>query len=323
MTTPRIVDQGVVTEQAGSVAPSDAAASVSTSANAWSRWEVVGVACLTGSVLLAAAWHVGLPSLSNDEAATWAISGHSFSDMVRVLTSSGGDRGAGLYYVVMHIWIQVFGTTEVALRSLSVVAAGATIAPLYAVGRRLVGRRAASASVLLFATSPFYLTYARDVRTYALATFLVVVASWAFLRVVESGIRRDWILYAILAAASVYVHWFAVLVVIAHYASLVSLDRRRVRWRQVGIGAEWLAVLICPIGIVVLFGSNSGIGWIAPLNLGELKSTASTFTGTRDWVRELVLLVVLTAGVVATIETTRRNRSTNTTRVPRLSPRGC
>ncbi len=318
MTTPPIADQEVVTGHGGSVAPLGTRVTVSAPALRWSRSEIIGVGGLTGFVLFAAAWRLGIPSLSNDEAATWAISGHSFSDLFHVLTASGGDRGAGLYYAVMHLWIQVFGTGEVALRSLSVVAAGATVAPLYAVGRRLVGRRAASAAVLLFVTSPFYLAYARDARTYALAIFLVVVASWAFVRALESGTGRDWILYAILASVSVYVHWFAALVVLAHYASLVSLDPRRVAWRRVGMGAAVLAVLTCPIGILVLFESNNGIDWIAPLNVGELETLASTFTGTGARVGQLVFLVVLAAGFVSTVAATRRSRATSATRVPAL-----
>ena len=318
MTTHPIADPEVVAGHEGSIAPRGTPVTVSAPPLRWSRSEIIGVGALTGIVLLAAAWHLGTSGLSNDEAATWAISGHSFSDLYHVLTTSGGDRGAGLYYVVMHLWIQVFGTGEIALRLLSVVAAVATVAPLYAVGRRLVDRRAASAALLLFVSSPFYLTYARDARTYAFATFLVVVASWAFVRAVESETSRDWILYAIVASVSVYAHWFAGLVVLAHYASLVSVEPRRVAWRRVGMSAAVLAVLTSPIAILVLFGSNNGIDWIAPLNVGELETLASNFTGTGARLAQLVFLVVLAAGFVSTVAATRRNRAAGAARVPAL-----
>ena len=84
-------------------------------------------------------------------------------------------------------WMRVFGTSEVAMRSLSLVAAAATMVPFHAVARRLLDRPAAWAAGAVLATSPFLLAYARDARTYALAVLLVVLAAWTFLRAVASG----------------------------------------------------------------------------------------------------------------------------------------
>jgi len=39
------------------------------------------------------------------------------------------------------------------------------------------------------------LIYARDARAYALLLLLVVLATWAFIRAVESDSSRDWARY--------------------------------------------------------------------------------------------------------------------------------
>ena len=80
----------------------------------WKRsqqWWVLGLAVVVAAL---GSWQLGRPTFWNDEAATWAISGHGFGDLLHVLSTSGGDRGAALYYVVAFGWMRMFGTTEVA-----------------------------------------------------------------------------------------------------------------------------------------------------------------------------------------------------------------
>jgi len=275
----------------------------------WSRCEIAFVVALTLFVVVAATWRLGVPSFWNDEAATWGISGHGFADVVNVLRVSDGDRGAALYYAVVHVWVGVFGTTEVAFRSLSVIAAGATIPAFYAVGRRLVARTAATAAAVLLATSPFFLTYARDARTYAVATFMVVLATLAFLRALETGTVADWTVYTLVAAVSVYFHWFAALVVLAQFVSLLSVGPHRIPLRRVITSAAVLTLLMSPIAILVLFGSRGGVEWIAPLSVAGLKSLATRLIGTTDWLGRLLYFMVLVAGSVAAVRIARRNRA--------------
>jgi 4-amino-4-deoxy-L-arabinose transferase-like glycosyltransferase len=284
----------------------------------WLRAEIAWIVTLTAFVLAAGAWRLGSASLNNDEAATWAISGHGLSDLLHVFAVSGGDRAAGLYYLVEHLWILVGGTSEFALRLLSVVAAAASIAPFYAVARRLVERRAAVVAAALFATSPFVLAYARDARTYTFATLLVVLAAWTFVRAVDSGRDRDWITYAIMAVLSIYAHWFAALVVLAEFASLLSIRPGRVAWRSVRMSAAIVTVLTTPIALAIIFGDNNGIDWIAPLNIAEIRTVAARFTGSGSTPGQLLFLVVLLAGLTASLGAARRNWLSGDRAVPAL-----
>jgi mannosyltransferase len=274
---------------------------------------VAVVVALSGFVLVAGTWRLDAASLWNDEAATWAISGHGLSDLLRELGSSGGDRAAALYYVVVHFWSQAFGTSEIALRSLSVVAGAATIAPLYAVGRRLIGRAAAAVGTALFAASPFFLLHTREARTYALSTLLVVVATWAFVVAVQSGRRRSWFVYTLVASLAVYTHWFAALVVAAHYASLgwprADPSTRRAASRSLFV----FAILISPIIVAALLGNDESIAWIAPLSLGEVDAFVGNFVGTTSRFDQVVVLVLLALGVLTVIQRITRSRTTGRT----------
>ncbi|MCU1456128.1 MAG: rane protein-like protein [Actinomycetia bacterium] len=284
----------------------------------WARYEVALVVGLTAMVVLVSSWRLSSPSFWNDEAATWAVSGHGLSDLLQVLRDSGGDRGAALYYGIVHVWIGWFGTSEIALRSLSVLAAAGTIAPFHAVARRLVSRSAAVVATVLLAASPFFLAYARSARAYEMALAFVVLASWAFLRAVEQPTRGRWVLFVGLAAVSVYLHWFAALVILAQFASLLPVAGDAVLWTRVRRSALALTLLVAPIAMWALFGSNSGIDWVARLNLAELRSVASTFVGTNRLPLELAVLCVFAVGLVTAVRAFEATSRSATRTVPAL-----
>ncbi len=259
--------------------------------------------------VVAAAWALGRASLSGDEAATWAISGHGWSDVVHVLRGSGGDRAAGLYYVVVYAWTRIFGTGVVALRSLSVVAAGTAIAPFHAIVRRL-GRPTAFAADTLLATSPFFLAHAREARAYSVALTLVVLASWSFLRAVELDRRRDWTVYVTVAVLALYTQWFAALVLLAQFSSRLAADRNA-RWsRRATISGGCLAVGAVPIVVLVVSGDTGGVGWIAPLSGAQIRAVLATFAGSSSWLAQAGVLAVVAVGLSAAVRVIRRERRT-------------
>jgi uncharacterized membrane protein len=115
------------------------------------HWLVV--AALTVCVALATSWRLSAPSLWLDEGSTWAISGHSFSDLLRALWHSEADAGA-LYLVIEHAWLAVWGASVVALRSLSVVFAVLTVPLFFGLARRLLSRSDARVGLTMSWRSP-------------------------------------------------------------------------------------------------------------------------------------------------------------------------
>jgi uncharacterized membrane protein len=90
-----------------------------------------------------------------------------------------------LYHVVLFYWMQLFGTGEVATRTLSnLYITGATLL-LYLLTLRLFSRRVAIASALLFAFSYTTTYFGLEVRSYAQSLFLVTLSSLLFLRWIE------------------------------------------------------------------------------------------------------------------------------------------
>ncbi|HEV2310926.1 MAG TPA: glycosyltransferase family 39 protein [Acidimicrobiia bacterium] len=284
---------------------------------AWTRGEVVALVGLVLGFAIAAAWTLGRQSLTGDEAATWAISGHSASDLVHVLASSGGDRAAGLYYVALYGWVRVLGTGAVALRSLSVLAGVATLSVFYVLARRL-GRGVAFVAGLVLAASPFYLLYARQARAYSLAVLLVVLTAWALVRALETDDAARWTVFVVVATLALYTQWFTALVIVAFYGAALATSRSALSRRAVAATAA-LLVLASPIAVLVATGDTGGVGWIAPLSVAQLRDLAVSLTGTHSRLAWVVFFGVAAVGLIVGVGRSRSRASAGSSTVAAIA----
>jgi mannosyltransferase len=103
--------------------------------------------------VVVASYRLGAKSFWLDEAASVV---HARAGLVSFLkTLGGGDPNGGLYYALLHIWVPIFGSGEVAVRSLSVACGAAAVVGMVMLGNRLYGPPAGLISALLLALAPF------------------------------------------------------------------------------------------------------------------------------------------------------------------------
>ena len=108
-----------------------------------------------------------------DEGITTGISLHPLSQIPGVLRYDGNPP---LYYMALHVWMSMFGSSESATHSLSLIFGLLTIpAGAWAAGV-LFGRRAGIMAALLFAFNAWLTAYAQETRMYELMGLLGVVA---------------------------------------------------------------------------------------------------------------------------------------------------
>lgn len=167
------------------------------------------------------------------------------------------DGAPPLFYVLLHFWIEVFGSGDVAVRALSGVCAVATLPAYWLIGRRLGGRRLAVTALVVGATSPFAFRYATEARMYSLVMLLV---AWGFLAVwwaLDRPTLPRLALVTLVALALLYTHnWSLYLVAVVGLMVLVRALRatdpgaRRASWLVVaalavaGLGyVPWLPTL--------------------------------------------------------------------------------
>ena len=96
------------------------------------------------------------------------------------------DGSPPLYYYLLHFWISMFGTSDVAVRSLSGVFGVITLPLVWLAGKRLGGNRLGWIALLLLASSPFAVRYDTETRMYSLVALLTVLGFLAL----DRSLRR-------------------------------------------------------------------------------------------------------------------------------------
>jgi mannosyltransferase len=143
-----------------------------------------------------------------DEGLSVGISDRPLGDIPDALRLDGSPP---LYYLLLHLWMSVAGTSEEAVRAMSVLFGLLAVPVAWWGARALFGTRTAWMAAVLAATSPFLTQYAQEARMYALTALLSLVASAAFARTFAfEGDRRPWAIgFAVAFAAMLYTHNWA------------------------------------------------------------------------------------------------------------------
>jgi len=175
--------------------------------------------------LVVGGYRLGGPSLWRDEAATISGSQRPLGAILAMMANQ--DAVHGPYYLLMHPVIAAGGISAATLRLPSLIAmclaAGLTaaLARRLAVGSGLPGAQAVGliAGLVLVAV-PLTTRYAQEARPYALATLFAVLATYLLVRAVERPRPLPWALYATALLLTGLFNLFAVLLAVAHSASL-------------------------------------------------------------------------------------------------------
>ena len=204
-------------------------------------------------------------SLWLDEAITVELLRDDFFGMLRAIPDS--ESTPPLYYVLAWPWVQLFGTGEIGVRSLSALCGTATVPVAYGAGAALVSRRAGAIAALFVATSPLLVWYSQEARAYALFVLCGALSLWLFARALRrpsGGTLAGWAAASALALAS---HYFAVFPVAVEALVLLFLARRprAVAFASAAVGAVGAALL--PLALHQERGGRTS--WIADIPLAD------------------------------------------------------
>jgi mannosyltransferase len=126
------------------------------------------------------------------------------------------EANMSLYYMLLSAWLH-FGHNEFFIRSLSVLMAVATLPAIYWVARMLYDRRVALITCVLFAFNAYSVRYAQEARSYSLFLLLATLSSGFLIAWVRQPSRRTQIGYILASILAVYAHFYALLLVAAHW----------------------------------------------------------------------------------------------------------
>ena len=175
---------------------------------------------LLGLIVLAFALRVyRLPaqSLWYDEGVSWYMTRLSLPALT---TWTADDIQPPLYYYLLWPWVRLVGTSEYGLRFLSVFFGTLTVPLIWVTARRLLWPSAAWLAALILTLSPLHVYYAQEARMYTLLTFLGLLSGYLLLRWLGAGSPNlrslhTWA-YVLSAVATLYTHYFAFFLLVAH-----------------------------------------------------------------------------------------------------------
>ncbi|MGO9196052.1 MAG: hypothetical protein ACLQK4_02855 [Acidimicrobiales bacterium] len=255
-----------------------------------------------------------------DEALTVNIARAPLGDIDGLLRHDGAPP---LYYFLLHFWMKVFGTGDVASRSLSGVI-GVINLPIawltgYRVGSRwwtieeasgeerrardARGRVTAWSVTLLLASSPFAVYYDTEARMYGLVLLLGTLG----VLVITSLLRRPrWtgsLALGVVAAGLLYSHYWALYVCVVSGAGALwcAWKGPYVRAaRYVLAGFVLAAVAFLPWVPTFLFQvRHTGTPWAAPAGASVIVFTVTQFAGGATAVGRTLALFFFFLGLLA------------------------
>ena len=204
------------------------------------------------------------------------------------------EANMSLYYVLLRIWLRFErynAQSEFFIRSLSVVVAAATLPAIYWVARQLYDRRVALIAAALFAFNAYSVRYAQEARSYALFLLLATVSSGFLLAFLREPGRRNWLGYVIISILAVYAHFYALLLLAAHWLALRWLSKDGLPSHQPGanvwahVRRAWITIGLAVLPLLV-FVAKTGAGpirWIQRPGLRDVLEFYEHLAGGSDW----------------------------------------
>ena len=215
-----------------------------------------------------------------------------------ILEGAAGDIHPPGYYLLLHYWRALFGQSEFALRSLSVVAGLVVVVFTYLLGHHLFGKATGLMAAFLAAISPFAIYYSQEARMYALLAALSVASTYSLIRLLQKpdSFRKTWFLaYVLTSAAGLYTHYAFPFILLVNNSIfglwwLIVARRTRHRWR-------WLLLWAgAQVAIIALY-----LPWL-PIALGSVTGWSAA-GGEYELDRALLdVLRVLSAGITLPTE---------------------
>jgi 4-amino-4-deoxy-L-arabinose transferase-like glycosyltransferase len=145
------------------------------------------------------------------------------------------DTNPPVYYLLLHAWTRLFGTSDAALHLFSVACALVAMSIIWRLGRDLGGAPVGRTAVLLFALSPVSLFYSVEGRMYSLLWVFATALAWTTLALGRRGFGPMLVLAWVgLGVGGLLTHYFFLFTWCGMLAWLAWVGAPQRRWAVVG-----------------------------------------------------------------------------------------
>jgi len=229
-----------------------------------------------------------IQSLWRDEAFSYLL---AKKNILQIIILTAKDYNPPLYYLTLHFWMKIFGSSEIALRSLSLVFFWATLYAVYLFLSDVFkfDLKKSFFYLLFFLINPLLLYYAFEARMYSMLAFFATLSFYSLY-------KKESKFYLASTILGLYTHYFMILILVAQYFVNKNKDQLKAFLSFV----PWLLLVVFQKGIV------DGSFWIKKFDykllvnfIGQLytgyETTFTFFQKSIGWL-SLGLIILFYAG---------------------------
>ncbi|MBI1863316.1 glycosyltransferase family 39 protein [Candidatus Microgenomates bacterium] len=217
-------------------------------------------------------------SIWRDEAFSYLTAKQPF---FHIFSLTARDFNPPLYYLLLHIYMWIFGHSEIMLRTFSLIFFNVTIYTACQILEHIFGKKSQSRWIylLLFAFNPFLVYYALEARMYAMTACLTTL-SWYFL------LSRRPRKYLLTVVCGLLTHYFFLFVLAAQITYMLLSRTHTKEQKRLYIKHLVPAGVVFGTWVFYVLSQHPPVGkafWIIPPTLYTILNTpAVLLTGYED-----------------------------------------
>lgn len=153
---------------------------------------------------------ISYDSLSQDEYhALEIIKGNAFFNI---------DIHPPAYFMILSIWISVFGSSDFSIRIPSLLFELFSIILIYLIGENFVMKNSGKGAAAISLLSAFFIFHSSDAKPYSLYLFLSLLSSYLLLKIIRRKNFKDQLLYVLAGTVLIYTHYHGFFIILFHIA---------------------------------------------------------------------------------------------------------
>lgn len=191
-------------------------------------------------------------SFWRDEAFSYIL---AQKNILEILFYTAKDFNPPLYYILLHIWMKIFGSSEISLRTVSILFFWGTVYIAFDFMHDVLGisYKKATFYMFLIIINPILLFFAFEARMYTMLSFFAALSYYAL----HTNKKRLHIAALILG---LYTHYFMIFVVFAQLLYIYLTKKKKANLKNLFLPFIYTAIAFIPWAIYVLiqkFGESS------------------------------------------------------------------
>lgn len=244
--------------------------------------------------LLVKAIYIDFGDISGDEPFTLFYAQVGMDQFSQMLEH---ENNPPLFFLLVHIWIKLFGVEAAAVRTLPLLFSIFTAPFIYLIGKKFFNLKTGIIAALLFTFSSYSIYFAHETRVYSLFGLLTAVSMYGFLSLMKNPKSKiSFWTFIIANALLIYSHFFGFFVFAIQGICILLIKEFRFHWKKGFIGfliTGGLYLPYLPTFINRFLASKDGT-WVPEPTLKSLYYVLKDFSNVP--VSTVLFLLIIGAG---------------------------